>query len=209
MATTSMAKVEKRLKETGRYEHFRARWKWIQGTTGKSGKQAYNQAIEEYTAIADSEIVDREGAILELADAGEAVVPDLRNMRKEMAAARKGNASNLNVDGSTDKRRGTSPNPFLDDEGKLKEIGQRDSIKWVAANLELKECKPKDCPSSETWGLYKWARACDENKSEFWRLLYPKLLPSRAQIGKAEDEELGDSLGEEALEGIESALDSV
>ena len=55
-------------------------------------------------------------------------------------------------------------------------------ISWVARNLVVLDVRPEECVSPEAWGLLLWVREGGTNESEFWRSIYPKLLPSRTQL---------------------------
>lgn len=65
-------------------------------------------------------------------------------------------------------------------EGKVPPI--RTTIEWVAQKIAISDVKPEHAPSSEAWGLLQWVQRSDTNESEFWRSIYPKLLPSRSQM---------------------------
>ena len=77
-----------------------------------------------------------------------------------------------------------------------------DVIRWVAANMEIQDPNPADCPSSSAWGLLAHCRSSNVARSEFWKQTYPKLLPSRA---KMEEQQEVDNEGK-AAEVIEDLL---
>lgn len=53
------------------------------------------------------------------------------------------------------------------------------TLQWVAANIANAEPDPHECPSAEAWGLLRWVRINPINEGEFWRTIYPKLVPTR------------------------------
>jgi hypothetical protein len=58
----------------------------------------------------------------------------------------------------------------------------REVVQWVFDFMEIDDVTPDMAPSSGAWGLLKWARASRNNKTEFYRTLYAKFIPSKAQI---------------------------
>jgi hypothetical protein len=67
-----------------------------------------------------------------------------------------------------------------------------ESVRWVAANMKVVDPSPKDCPSAAAWGLLSQCRDSMVSESEFWKLTFPKLLPSRAQMEALELDKLPD-----------------
>lgn len=74
---------------------------------------------------------------------------------------------------------------------KGKQANTRKNVMWVAESIALDKPDPKDAPSSQAWGMLMWVRRSPQNESEFWRQIYPKLLPSRTQVDN-EDAKIDD-----------------
>ena len=75
--------------------------------------------------------------------------------------------------------------------------GEVEIIRWVAKNIENTLATPVDAPDPAAWGLL---RTCQEDASfkvDFWKSMYTKIIPSRAQLEKTIDVNLD---GDEALE---------
>lgn len=58
------------------------------------------------------------------------------------------------------------------------------NVTWVAQHLPILDVEPADAPSSTAWGLLAWARESPENRKTFWERIYPRLMPSRAQLDR-------------------------
>lgn len=69
-----------------------------------------------------------------------------------------------------------------------KQIGAFDVVCWVAENMALDDVGVSDCPSSTAWGMLQQCRTNPMYRFEFWKTIYPKLLPSRAQIEDGSDQ---------------------
>jgi hypothetical protein len=54
-----------------------------------------------------------------------------------------------------------------------------DAIAWVFENLDNEDAKPLYATSAGAWSLLKWARSSAMNRSEFYRVFVPRLLPAR------------------------------
>lgn len=72
-----------------------------------------------------------------------------------------------------------------------KTVPSRAAVEWVAKHLQVAELGPEDAPSGEAWSLLAWARSDAEAMRDFWKSVYPKILPSKAQI-EADDATRGD-----------------
>jgi hypothetical protein len=57
------------------------------------------------------------------------------------------------------------------------------AISWVADHICIADAAPEDAPGSMAWSLLKFAR---DNPSHFWKDIWTKLLPSKAQIEQQE-----------------------
>jgi hypothetical protein len=56
------------------------------------------------------------------------------------------------------------------------------TVHWVSQNIAIKDVDPHSCPSPQAWGMLKWCQTHPQNESEFWKSIYPKWFPSRAQL---------------------------
>ena len=56
------------------------------------------------------------------------------------------------------------------------------SVEWVADNIENKSVKASDAPSATAWGLLKWATSSPVSTAEFYKTVWSKMLPSRAEL---------------------------
>lgn len=90
--------------------------------------------------------------------------------------------------------RGTAPTKGLegflcskDDFEDVEACGSVQSVAWVFDNLALRDLQPSDAPSPGAWGLVCWVRETPGNRTEFYRTIWPKLLPSRTQIDDGAD----------------------
>ena len=59
-------------------------------------------------------------------------------------------------------------------------------IPWVASHICIKDVNASDATSADAWAMLVWAQRNETNQSEFRRNIYPKLLPSRAQLKATE-----------------------
>src|SRR5262245_45817901 len=81
-----------------------------------------------------------------------------------------------------------------------KSCSEEAAIRWVADNLTV-AVHPSDCPSSQAWGLLSWAR---DNESDFFKVIYTKILPNKSgQVGGG-NSELEPSPPEKLLERLQS-----
>ena len=87
-----------------------------------------------------------------------------------------------------------------------KEATEVEVIRWVAEHVEIEDVQPSDCPSKAAWNLLV---ACKQNpmfKAEFWRSIYTKIVPNKAQLEPKAEE--GATDGRSTLEMIERILDA-
>lgn len=83
----------------------------------------------------------------------------------------------------------------------------RQVVEWVFNNLDVEGLKPKDAPSPGAWSLLQRVRLYPELTVDFYKTVWPKLLPNKAQI-EAEDRARGGGTDEleRSLERVEQAL---
>lgn len=62
-----------------------------------------------------------------------------------------------------------------------------DDIRWVFHALGAKGLKPEDAPSTGAWSLLQTLQNDDIALKSFYTTVYPKLLPTRAQLEKGEN----------------------
>ena len=72
-----------------------------------------------------------------------------------------------------------------------KRAPSRKAVEWVASHLETAGLEPGDAPSGESWSLLCWARGDSESRRDFWKAVYPRILPTKGQL-EAEDAAKGD-----------------
>jgi len=60
-------------------------------------------------------------------------------------------------------------------------------LKWVFHALGAKDLRPEDAPSPGAWNLLYELQHDSVMLKQFYTTVYPKLLPSRAQMDKGED----------------------
>lgn len=65
---------------------------------------------------------------------------------------------------------------------KDKQASEVDVVRWVAANMMIQDPDPVDCPSAAAWSMLVQCRESGHARGEFWKMTFPKLLPSRAQM---------------------------
>lgn len=66
-------------------------------------------------------------------------------------------------------------------------------IRWVAAQLAYERPDWDSAPSEEAVAILNWARLSSVNESEFWRIMWVKVLPNRSQT-EQEDLARGDEV---------------
>jgi len=62
-----------------------------------------------------------------------------------------------------------------------------EDIRWVFHALGTKDLKPEDAPTSGAWSLLQMLRYDDIALKSFYTTVYPKLLPTRAQLEKGDN----------------------
>ena len=62
-----------------------------------------------------------------------------------------------------------------------------EDIRWVFHALGAKDLKPQDAPSTGAWSLLQTLRNDEIALKSFYTTVYPKLLPTRAQLEKGEN----------------------
>jgi hypothetical protein len=56
-----------------------------------------------------------------------------------------------------------------------------DAVLWVSEHLQ-DEVSREQAPSGVAWSLLKWCKSAPECEQDFWRAIFPKVLPTRQQI---------------------------
>ena len=62
-----------------------------------------------------------------------------------------------------------------------------EDIRWVFHALGASDLGPEDAPSSGAWSLLQTLRNDDLALKSFYTQVYPKLLPTKAQMEKGDD----------------------
>lgn len=63
-----------------------------------------------------------------------------------------------------------------------KKCSTREAVTWVAEMMEVRDLMPEDAPSGAAWGMYVWVNQSLDNAATFWASVFPRMLPSRAQL---------------------------
>jgi hypothetical protein len=130
----------------------------------------------DYSQFADARV---QAAVEELKLAPTPKADEPMNERRRTAAP-KGPVSFMpGVDVDVRQFKGKSSTPVAD-------------LKWVTENMFTKDATAKDAPSATAWGLLMVCRSNPERNEFFWRNIYPKLLPSKAQF-ETEEQRRGDN----------------
>ena len=107
------------------------------------------------------------------------------------AAGVKGGGSSGENQGSLPRPQvglGGLPQAVLEDfEGKSRSTLRKD-IEWVYQHFAMTGLEPEDAPSPGAWGLLVWVRESKSNRSEFFKSLVAKLIPSRQAFDRDERE---------------------
>ena len=75
-----------------------------------------------------------------------------------------------------------------------KEVSEVESIRWVARNINIVDATPVDCPDPMAWNLLVQCRGSQMFCQDFWKTMFTKIIPSRAQLEtKVDEENDGDS----------------
>ena len=97
---------------------------------------------------------------------------------------------------------------LADFEGKP-DASARQILEWVFNNIDVAGLKPKDAPTSGAWSLLMRVRSVPDLAVDFYKQVWPKLLPTKAQLEVEERLKGGgtDEL-ERSLDRVEAALGS-
>jgi hypothetical protein len=57
-----------------------------------------------------------------------------------------------------------------------------DAVLWVSEHLRDEGLSRESAPSGVAWSLLMWCRSAPECEQDFWRAIFPKVLPTRNQI---------------------------
>lgn len=79
-------------------------------------------------------------------------------------------------------------------------------VRWVARNMEVADVAPENAPDPTAWGLLLHCRSSPAAKADFWRITYPKMLPSRAQLEREREDEEPD--GQEIIKIMQRVRES-
>jgi len=59
-----------------------------------------------------------------------------------------------------------------------KQTSASQTIDWVASHVAIRDVHPEEAPSATAWAMLQWVQRSPGNQAEFWRLIYPKRLPT-------------------------------
>ena len=77
-----------------------------------------------------------------------------------------------------------------------KAVSENEKLRWLFENMQVDGLKPEDSPSPGAWALLQELRNNDEQRRDFYKTLWPKLLTK-------EDTESGGKLQDDGKETIE------
>lgn len=80
-----------------------------------------------------------------------------------------------------------------------------DAIYWVSEHLDDAEIVREDAPSGMAWNLIEWVRDNGSNAQDFWKGIFPRVLPTRTQI-QAELDRADDNRSLEATKEFLEAI---
>lgn len=83
---------------------------------------------------------------------------------------------------SPSERAGEAIGKKITDEQVSGSTTTREAVEWVATVLERSDVTVSEAPSQMAWSCYVWASSSPQNKSDFWRTMFSKLMPTKAQI---------------------------
>ncbi len=63
-----------------------------------------------------------------------------------------------------------------------KRVKPKVDVQWVYDNMCISDIEPSDAPSPGAWGLLQACRNSGELFRDFYRTIWPKLLPSKTEI---------------------------
>ena len=55
-------------------------------------------------------------------------------------------------------------------------------IDWVASQIATKRVDIAGCPSTEAWGLLRWARRTQANECDFWKTIYRPPTQTKSEL---------------------------
>jgi hypothetical protein len=156
-------------------------------TPGEARAEAIKEFLKGWNPKPPTEVPPhREATKEEKKDIREEAAKLERAHRKNAAAERAKQEVDKNIDVLFDGKRSTLTK----------------DVRWVYENIELDEVNMEDCPSSGAYGLWQWARL-PQNKGDFYRSIWSKLLPSKAVIDSGQDPELADEdTSQDFLDGL-------
>ena len=159
-----------RLKQEGRWKAFCDRKADLE-FEGKSKNHAHKLASREFGPK------DKDAVIIAASDTspGQPAVPGAEGL--------------ISVEGPKPAPKDLMPEP---DEpvdaavfaGKISDI--RKDIEWVAENMDIGGLKPGMAPSATAWSFLKACREDAQMKADFYKTIWPKLLPSKSALEEQE-----------------------
>ncbi len=76
-----------------------------------------------------------------------------------------------------------------------KNVSENEKLRWIFENMQLMDIKPSDAPSAGAWALLQELRGNTQQRQDFYKTLWPKLLTK-------EDAEKGGRLQDDGAETI-------
>lgn len=67
-------------------------------------------------------------------------------------------------------------------EGRKGRASAKEAVEWVFENMSVVDVKAEEAPSSGAWGYLQMCRRDPSVRSDFYKSVWPKLLPTRGQL---------------------------
>ena len=98
------------------------------------------------------------------------------------------------------------PLPIIElEELATREASEVECIRWVARNMAVAHPVLQTCPDPMAWALLSHCRSSKVAAAEFWKQIFPKLLPTKAQMDAINNQGKDDK-GGKAAEVIDELL---
>lgn len=184
MAKETWAMQKKRYRDMwkadGRWQMAMGRREHLKHAEGLDEKEAWLRVMEEYPPLTlppkTEEWTDEqlnEVATIAMYEGGSAKPPKKGAVARPVVAAPAAAPVDL-----------VTPDVFAD---KPDDTGPED-VRWVAAHCAVVGIKAEDAPSKLAWSLLRWVQQSPMNERDFWTNTYPKVLPSKSQLDREQEQ---------------------
>lgn len=86
-----------------------------------------------------------------------------------------------------------------------KECRERDAVRWVFENIAVPCKRLQDPPSAGAVGLLRWVKSDRQNEAEFYKVIWPKVIPTRQALEEADKVKGDDSDLDEVIQKVMEA----